>query len=663
MRHEPEVSRRIVERWAAPLALWSEVGEESYDLCRLALADPGERAPDWSTLVAQLHELGLVCPGASDGRLAFREEPRRMLLSALEAGPGASATKSSLIEAWLRGSDAQETATIAGWALELQHWTELGLIWVMASHRHSYPGVLDIIPIYAGLPDDVRRDHPVLSLAAAIARGIAGKNWFTHPWAAREVVRDGILFHSRWRSHASTDKAVIAGALWMLVQRQLPGASDEPALARLAATKAAVLDRILDANASQDPPGEYALQLFHVAAAETSVGLDDLTRGTAEADIATMLGDGPLKVLSGGLRSVCQELLGQPSTPRTSPSHPGSARPAAGRTPPLRYAGTLARGMRGLAELEKDVTASALAAIPDSPEIGAPYAVLRAWVEAMFGVLWGDSDVALAKLDWVQHTVSASALREPLTCRLLTSARIQLLIQLGAVEQAEAAVSTLSGPEQWLHLSRLHLWSGAADQAASVATAGIYDTATPSTDRQHLLAVKASSLLVDRHAEPRSRDAAIQASAAFSFRADNYLPMALLPTSVGLRLLEQFAAHPEWDPSGRSASPLLRRFEGLARREGSGWPDIQLTSRESVLLPLLATTATIPEIAERLGVSVHTVRKQVATLRAKFGAPTRAELVNRADRAGTSAPGSATGFGDGRRTESGSREHETGRVT
>lgn len=49
-----------------------------------------------------------------------------------------------------------------------------------------------------------------------------------------------------------------------------------------------------------------------------------------------------------------------------------------------------------------------------------------------------------------------------------------------------------------------------------------------------------------------------------------------------------------------------------------------------MLLPLLATTASVPEIARRLHVSVHTVRKQVATLREKFQAPTRAELVRKA---------------------------------
>ncbi|HEY3408658.1 MAG TPA: helix-turn-helix transcriptional regulator, partial [Propionicimonas sp.] len=55
-----------------------------------------------------------------------------------------------------------------------------------------------------------------------------------------------------------------------------------------------------------------------------------------------------------------------------------------------------------------------------------------------------------------------------------------------------------------------------------------------------------------------------------------------------------------------------------------------LTDRETVLLPLLATNKTVPEIAKQLHVSVHTVRKQVATLREKFQAPNRAELVRKA---------------------------------
>ena len=49
-----------------------------------------------------------------------------------------------------------------------------------------------------------------------------------------------------------------------------------------------------------------------------------------------------------------------------------------------------------------------------------------------------------------------------------------------------------------------------------------------------------------------------------------------------------------------------------------------------LLLPLLATDESVPDIARRLHVSVNTVRKQVVTLREKFQADSRAELVRRA---------------------------------
>ncbi|HEX5336445.1 MAG TPA: LuxR C-terminal-related transcriptional regulator, partial [Propionicimonas sp.] len=54
---------------------------------------------------------------------------------------------------------------------------------------------------------------------------------------------------------------------------------------------------------------------------------------------------------------------------------------------------------------------------------------------------------------------------------------------------------------------------------------------------------------------------------------------------------------------------------------------VHLTSREEILLPLLATHETVEAIAKQLQVSVNTVRKQVATLRHKFGATTREAMI------------------------------------
>jgi len=630
--HEEETWLRSAERWSRTLALWREIDEDTYALCRLAFRDQHEQTPEWPVLAGELCRLGLARRvGSTSARLVFEEAQREALLEALDIERGIAEAKSSLIQAWLRSAQGFETATIAAWAREGELWTELSLVWVMASNRLGYSGLLDVIPAFAGLPEQARRDHPVLSLAAAIARGRAAPKWYAHPWAGREIVRDGILFHSRWRSHSSNDDAITAGALWMLVQRQLPAAASAAALSSASATKAAVFERIEQAAASADPPGEYALQLFHVAAAETSLHLDDLALAAAESDIATMLGDGPLRVMATGLRAVTQELMGQVSIEPEPASRPvGAAEPAVTRTPPIRYAQLLASGMRRLAELDQDGVAHVLARVPDSPEIGAPFAVLRAWIDAIRGSLWGDPEVSLAALDWVQNGPGVTGVGGPLPRRLLTGARIQLLTQLGADRHVEAAISTLPPPQRWLPRSRALLWSGEAEQASCAATAGIYDVATPRQDRQHLLAVKAAALLVDHKAEPAARAAAVHATAGYSIRSANYLPLALLPTSIGLRLLEQLETHSEWERHRRVAERVKRRFASLPHREGSGWPDVRLTSREQVLLPLLATSATIPEIADQLGVSVHTVRKQVATLRSKFGAPTRAELVRRA---------------------------------
>ena len=75
---------------------------------------------------------------------------------------------------------------------------------------------------------------------------------------------------------------------------------------------------------------------------------------------------------------------------------------------------------------------------------------------------------------------------------------------------------------------------------------------------------------------------------------------------------------------------LLERLAQLNDAGDGGVRPLHLTEREVVLLPLLATDDSVPEIARRLMVSVNTVRKQVVTLREKFGADTRAELVRRA---------------------------------
>ena len=75
---------------------------------------------------------------------------------------------------------------------------------------------------------------------------------------------------------------------------------------------------------------------------------------------------------------------------------------------------------------------------------------------------------------------------------------------------------------------------------------------------------------------------------------------------------------------------LVERLRLLNDAGEDGIRPVQLTDRELLLLPMLAGKESVPQIATQLQVSVNTVRTQVATLRAKFHADTRAELIRKA---------------------------------
>ena len=75
---------------------------------------------------------------------------------------------------------------------------------------------------------------------------------------------------------------------------------------------------------------------------------------------------------------------------------------------------------------------------------------------------------------------------------------------------------------------------------------------------------------------------------------------------------------------------LLPRFRGAASPE----PGLKLTDREQEVLTQLAEGLSNAAIAERLVVSVHTVRNHVANLASKLGAHSRLEVLSIAIRKG-----------------------------
>ncbi|WP_299931447.1 response regulator transcription factor [uncultured Nocardioides sp.] len=100
------------------------------------------------------------------------------------------------------------------------------------------------------------------------------------------------------------------------------------------------------------------------------------------------------------------------------------------------------------------------------------------------------------------------------------------------------------------------------------------------------------------------------------------------------RSLAEVAATVRAAASGESViSPeLLARL--LPRLQGGGGPQRQLTEREREVLDLVAEGLSNAAIAERLVVSVHTVRNHIANLSAKLGAHSKLEALAIAVRQG-----------------------------
>jgi DNA-binding CsgD family transcriptional regulator len=117
-------------------------------------------------------------------------------------------------------------------------------------------------------------------------------------------------------------------------------------------------------------------------------------------------------------------------------------------------------------------------------------------------------------------------------------------------------------------------------------------------------------------------------------QADTLVPFAMLPSGVRSTLV---AAHRLHHPSGDCfVAVALERgaFIGLQDCGLTTPVAVRLTPREEVLLPLLATSATVQEIADQQFVSVNTLRKQVVSMREKLGVSTRGDLIRRAHELG-----------------------------
>jgi DNA-binding CsgD family transcriptional regulator len=262
---------------------------------------------------------------------------------------------------------------------------------------------------------------------------------------------------------------------------------------------------------------------------------------------------------------------------------------------------------------------------------------LHAAILSTAAILWDDPEHALAQFDsLVPGLLSEDGLANPWS-RLLLRCRAELLLALGAATQAERIILRLTpaddGAVSFVPAAWFDLCAGRLSDALAKADDGIFESRISLADRAFLYAVKSAALQLAGAADELVGSAATAACVTCE-RAGTLVPFAVLPGAIRGRLITDHGKHHDDDRCYLSRAVHSGAFDQLRNAKLDVPTVLRLTRREEVLLPLLATAASVPEIANQQFVSVNTLRKQVVTLRQKFGAASRDDLVRKAHEAG-----------------------------
>lgn len=630
----------VASRWLTGLlAAWDEVDEAAFELTNAALGT-SLQVPEWAAFAdeAITREVARWSPDPVRPALVFLPAWRERLEPQLEQEGGRLTVLRRLVTFWMDHPDPRLTVRIVRLARRMGLWQQLAVLWTDHLRGLDRRDLTEAIGCYRGIPDEARRRFPMLTWASSVAAMHRVKGRAGPCPLARLLMRDAMALHSQWYLHEDVDSRVLGGTLWMSARWMLP--SERPAEAVEVAwrTRMAIKDVIAQSE-GRDEPRPLTQVIFRTFSAQLALARSDLQTASAEARQAGILGarDPGLRSLATGIELVSGFLLGVGPTPRYPTRFNATlAFPGLGdlRDTGLAMMG-LASGMSALGRLDREGVLAVLDAVPAAAVAGGGLWSIRAFLVALYGALWGDPGMTLEQLDssaaGFACTVAEDA--EPLARRLVGNARVVLLNMVGATDAAREAVQFLAEDNRALAQARAHLWAGEMEEAARAAGAGLLDPRTLPRDRAHLLATRAAALCLDPAATEATRRAAARAAVARCWATECLLAIALLPASAREALLETF----ESNGSARDralAAQTRSRLSQLSVGVDRDLVRIRLTGREQVLLPLLATTEPVPDIAKRLHLSTNTVRKQVVTLRAKFGAGSRAELVRNAREAG-----------------------------
>jgi len=609
------------------LSSWVELDEARIAFTKAAMGSRS-MSVDWPAVRNWLNEAGATTADAQSVRL------HRSRTGLTGTSAERIAASKALLDYWMLCPSAEYLADAVRWAIIGEEWEALGNIWMhhlVAGAAWRDPVVVELL---AGVPADARAAAPILSVAWAHCQAeLAGRSSRAAE-LRRHLISDATELHSNWRRAPTVECAVQAATLWMLVQRVAPGSVPGVALDAAGATQAAVVELIERRRAASWPPSRVTEATFWAASAHVSLSRGDYARTMREADYALALSSQVGAMIAVGTGALARELTGWADRlpeQRELDAWISAECPLDLIGPDL-TSGRLAAAMGSLRELDREGCVRQLEAI-GSLSAGSSRWTVLAWVTALKAALWDDPGEALRRLDAeaARHSMASVEAHERLGAALLRRARSELLGHLGARVAAVKAAERIEGELRWVAHARALLWAGDLESAGRVAEEGLFDPATSHIDRLVLRVTQAAVAALGSRV-PGEREPRIAEVVQECLDRRTLLPIAMLPRPAADALVRAFlSSNPVLDPA---ASELLGRLADLDADAGVFVAQVHLTRRERSLLPLLAGDDAVPDIAAKLHLSPHTVRKQVVALRQKYGARSRSELVRLAREAG-----------------------------
>ncbi|UZN02979.1 LuxR C-terminal-related transcriptional regulator [Cellulomonas sp. S1-8] len=245
--------------------------------------------------------------------------------------------------------------------------------------------------------------------------------------------------------------------------------------------------------------------------------------------------------------------------------------------------------------------------------------VLRA--RARRAVLFGDAETALAQLEHVERTQPVWVEQPAWVRGTVLRIRTELLLALGELHRASDLLDQVDPSAAWADVprTRWHLLTGDPHAAVRLAARGTRRRGNSLADRRDLLVLEAWA--AHESGQPDRAVTAFRSARRLAGPQGALSSFAQLPGAVRESLVD--ATDLPFDDIA------LARLAATGRVGDDPVRLVPLTPRERTVLTLLNDHGTTRDVADALGVSVNTVRKQVLATYAKLGVHDREAALRR----------------------------------